>query len=99
MNVLKFLIIKGGFTMSDLMKDRQEYWERLHKHDWYYAFSDDHRVWSAGNRVHSALSAEADTDEWKGNAFEAWSTYVSETIRGKRPERPKFEDVAEPVGS
>ena len=31
-------------------KDRQDFATKLKNHDWYYAYSDDHRYWSAGNR-------------------------------------------------
>lgn len=36
-------------------------WERFERlvsnHDWYYAYSDDHSVWSAGNAHHSEIRA------------------------------------------
>ena len=28
----------------------REYWDMLNRHDWYYQFSDDHRIWSEGSK-------------------------------------------------
>lgn len=39
------------------MKDTiQEYVEALHKHDWTYEYSDDHRVWEEGNKKKKELN-------------------------------------------
>ena len=32
--------------------------ERLTNHDWYYAYSDDHRVWKRGDQRHKDLYNE-----------------------------------------
>ena len=32
--------------------------ERLTNHDWYYAYSDDHRVWKRGRQRQQALQLE-----------------------------------------
>jgi hypothetical protein len=36
-----------------------DYWDQLHAHDWYYAMSDDHGVWLAGERAINKLRALA----------------------------------------
>jgi len=33
----------------------KEYEQRLKKHDWYYEYSDDFRVWEAGSRSYDEL--------------------------------------------
>jgi hypothetical protein len=38
---------------------KEEYIELLKKHDWYYEFSDDHRVWAAGHASAKHLSSLA----------------------------------------
>ena len=38
------------------MSTRAEFGKSLKHHDWYYAYSDDHRVWKAGHAVQSTLS-------------------------------------------
>jgi hypothetical protein len=44
------------------MSTRSEFGKRLKNHDWYYSYSDDHRVWRAGadsivnlRRMHASL--------------------------------------------
>lgn len=37
---------------------REEFKNKVKSHDWYYMFSDDHSVWSKGDRAHKALSAQ-----------------------------------------
>ena len=32
--------------------------EMLARHDWYYDYSDDHSVWSRGQRENDAINAE-----------------------------------------
>lgn len=36
-----------------------DYWNRLNGHDWYYDFSDDHRVWKEGHAVQKELEGIA----------------------------------------
>lgn len=31
------------------------YWDQLNAHDWWYAMSDDHRVYTRGSGVHDGL--------------------------------------------
>lgn len=39
---------------DDLIKDFEH---RLAHHDWYFDYSDDHRVWKAGQRASEELTA------------------------------------------
>lgn len=71
-----------------------EFYDMLEQHDWYYAFSDDHRVWKAGNAnlakiqnivresaEHAALYSGFHNHYFSGPA---WSTEQS-----PKPERPE----------
>lgn len=44
----------------------EEYKKALANHDWFYSFSDDHSVWSRGERERSRLISIA---EGNGNDF------------------------------
>ena len=37
--------------------ERAEFGSKLKGHDWYYGYSDDHRVWTRGNAAHKRLVA------------------------------------------
>ena len=37
------------------MATRAEFGKRLKHHDWYYGYSDDHRIWSRGRDAAAAL--------------------------------------------
>ena len=48
---------------------RKDFLEKLKAHDWYYAYSDDHRYWTAGSKqrkellaLHEALSCPYSLD-------------------------------------
>tara|TARA_B100000131_G_scaffold303337_1_gene327315 strand:+ start:412 stop:768 length:357 start_codon:yes stop_codon:yes gene_type:complete len=36
--------------------ERAEFGSKLKTHDWYFAYSDDHRVWTRGRNASAALS-------------------------------------------
>ena len=40
---------------STLVNNRAEFGRKLKNHDWYYAYSDDHRSYSAGRRNEALL--------------------------------------------
>ena len=44
------------FEWTDELRD---YDLRLVRHDWYYHFSDDHGIWSAGDRAEKGLRRTA----------------------------------------
>ena len=71
----------------------QEYYDHLISHDWYYSFSDDHRVWSAGQRVKDELRLIASESEQHMKLFERFQGHYNTLIRGydpdPLPERPK----------
>ena len=43
--------------------ERAEFGTKLRQHDWYYAYSDDHRVWTRGrNQMQALRTAHAELD-------------------------------------
>lgn len=71
-----------------------DYWDKLNRHDWYYAMSDDHGVWLAGERAVKELNALADVggEEWQALRVAFAQHYFSgppwETEQSAKPERP-----------
>ena len=70
-----------------------EYWDKLAAHDWYYAFSDDHRVWLRGTKQEDDLRALANSVEGGKELYEAFHKYMFSgkswgTERFPKPERP-----------
>lgn len=72
----------------------QEYYDMLVKHDWYFDWSDDGRVWRAGVKARDELKAIAEAN---GEAYQELLTgfqkymFTGEpwgTERAPKPERP-----------
>ena len=71
----------------------QEFYDRCATFDWYYDYSDDHRVWQRGCAVHDALRAEAASDPAKALIYHAWREYMFSgeewgTEKAPQPARP-----------
>lgn len=71
----------------------REFYDRCEKFDWFYAMSDDGRVYNAGKREHQELLALTETDPALAAIYGFWYAYMFsgpafETERGPRPERP-----------
>jgi len=43
-----------GISLEERLLDELE--EMLKHHDWYYQYSDDHRVWKRGNEQNRAIT-------------------------------------------
>lgn len=54
---------------------QKEFFEACERFDWYYAFSDDHRIYKAGVAAAEKLQEEADEDVAKRAIFDAWSQH------------------------
>lgn len=52
-----------------------EFEEMLKKHDWYYHFSDDHRIWQLGQRKSAEISSKRKQCEEAGLGDEASELY------------------------
>ena len=71
----------------------REYWDMLNRHDWYYQFSDDHRMWSDGNKNDSQIKLLSDISDGHKKLYEGFCKhYFSGEAFGKsespKPERP-----------
>ena len=75
------------------MTTLNEFYDILNSHDWYFNYSDDHRVWTRGNRAlnrirhiaaesgqHNKLFQDFQNHHFSGEAFN--------TPKQPKPERP-----------
>lgn len=74
-----------------------EYWDKLNCHDWYYQFSDDHRIWRNGETVNKQLAAIANQSPehmalWDGFSKWAFSGPAWDTEKAPKPEKPGAKD-------
>lgn len=60
------------------MNTEQEYRAALQAHDWYYDYSDDHKVWCAGRDQRSALRIARDKLDADGTI---WNEYAPNQYR------------------
>lgn len=49
-----------------------DYWDMLDKHDWYYEFSDDNRVWQAGRQSETSILELSKTSQEYSNLANAF---------------------------
>lgn len=71
-----------------------EFWEILSLHDWYHAFSDDHRVYLAGNTNHRRIKSICKNSDEHKKLFDSFVDYYCGgsafgTKRGEKPSKPK----------
>lgn len=75
--------------------DIEEYYNRLNKHDWFFSFSDDNRVWREGKAEQAALHEEAENNPVKAQMLKAFKDWVDECVRNGNSEnsatKPSFE--------
>lgn len=65
----------------------EQFFNEASMHDWFYDYSDDHRVWTAGRDNQQRLYNLAEGSEIKMQIMSAFRSYV----RGNR-ERPTLEE-------
>ena len=75
-----------------------EYKAELARHDWYYYFSDDHRVWSAGEVASKKMVelAKNGNDDFKKAYNEAYALRFNNPsfVYDGHPYTPPFPEVA-----
>lgn len=76
----------------------QEFYDELNSHDWYYMYSDDHRVWSAGERDRKRLQELSKQIEGGQKLYEEFfehhfSGEIFGTTEAPKPERPSSDKV------
>jgi hypothetical protein len=57
----------------------------LARHDWFYAFSDDHRVWSSGKATSEKLQHIAESSPAHKHLYQLWSSHIR-TLMQNSPE-------------
>ncbi len=72
--------------MSRVEKLLQYLEEQMRKHDWYYAMSDDHRVWSAGEKAAQEITNTVHQLESEGKEEEV-TTLFSKYCPWHRPKK------------
>ena len=60
--------------------------QRLMNHDWYYSFSDDHRVYTNGAKSSKQLEEDAKVNSYFETAYKAYCDYISSNVRGSETE-------------
>lgn len=63
-----------------------DYWDRLRRHDWYYGFSDDGRVYRAGEAESQAIRAIAKESPEHQAMYDGFVAHYSD--HGERPPLP-----------
>ena len=65
----------------------EQFFKEASQHDWFYDYSDDHRVWREGSDNQQRLYNIAEGNETKMQIMSAFRSYV----RGNR-ERPTLDE-------
>jgi hypothetical protein len=66
-----------------------EYYDALKNHDWHYQYSDDHRVYLAGERERSNLLSHARRSPEHQKLYQEFRAYTNGLM--SEPERPSDE--------
>jgi len=65
-----------------------EFYDLLEGHDWYYEYSDDYSVWSAGHKKQKAIELIAIQNKGRYKLlYDAYSTHIFNHT--DKPPRPK----------
>ncbi len=72
----------------------REFYELLEKHDWYYMYSDEYRVWKKGEEEASTIQQIVKQSEEHRKLLEEYSKHMFSgpqwgTEKGPKPERPE----------
>lgn len=66
----------------------KEFYAMLEEHDWFYGYSDDHRVWTAGSEANRKLQAIIQEDSLLTRMYSDYAKCVHNPDLSK----PKLED-------
>ena len=74
--------------------DPKDFYDLLTKHDWFYCWSDDNRVFQAGEAARKNLEAIAAGDQVKLNLLLEYGNHVFSgkpwgTVQAPKPARPE----------
>ncbi len=98
--------IKTGYTEAQVWRlgaalpTPGEFWEQCQSFDWYYLYSDDHRVYKAGKAGEKALLETAERDPHLMEIYEGWVKHMTSgpafgTERLPKPPKPEESDDAD----
>jgi hypothetical protein len=84
------------------MLTRSEFGKKLRNHDWYFGYSDDHRVWKRGQEASRVLrTSHEDLDcPWDMNTLQKWSgrmiveQFAEETPEAWYRQPRKYQNIA-----
>lgn len=57
----------------------------MQRHDWYYQYSDDHRIWQAGNKQDGMIRSLANQLRKRGHTAEVEELYKNHDPRKRKP--------------
>ena len=69
--------------------DPKDFYDLLEKHDWFYCWSDDHRVYTAGEASRKNLEMVARGDQVKLNLLREYSAHMFSGKAWKTVQAPK----------
>jgi hypothetical protein len=67
---------------------KEEYFKLLNNHDWFYDYSDDHRVWTAGREASERIRYYALQSEEFMVMYKSFVSYINR----ETDTRPTLED-------
>lgn len=77
--------------------DLHQYFNECEMFDWFYEFSDSHRVWENGEREYKRLKSRSRTSPEHAKIFSAWFEYSfsGRAFGTDKKERPEWESYRE----
>jgi hypothetical protein len=70
----------------------KQYFEDVEAHDWFYAFSDDQRVWNKGSESERNLINVSETNETFGRIWKDWLEFKNSRINKTEAKEPVLEN-------
>lgn len=65
----------------------RDYWTKLNAHDWFFEYSDDHRVWTKGRDSESHIKACAKLSPEHQKLYDDFKAHKWEQL--PKPEQPE----------
>lgn len=67
----------------------RQFWQLCRQHDWYYAYSDDHRVWLRGEEATRAMEQLVKDQPKLRSIYAEFVFWINQEVRGEPPAEPK----------
>lgn len=75
--------------MSLTIKQKQDFYDKLARHDWWYNMSEDPTAYRKGRSEHLAITSMLGLDGWYRAMYNAWCDYKASGDPTLRPVRPE----------